>query len=434
MGKKKAVVDVGAVENGDAAAKNVDPLYENITDGGVNTEQDAKHGKKKKEPKVKTNMVGLFRLFRFASGLDKLMMVVGLIFAIANGAALPVMIILFGEMTDTFVNDAQNNTETNGTESESLEEQMTRYAYYYVAIGGGAFLASYIHISFWVLSASRQARRIRETFFHAVLRQEIGWFDVNQTGELNTRLTDDINKITDGMGDKVSLLAQSLATFISGFIIGFIKGWKLTLVILAISPVLAISTGLWSKILTSFTNRELLAYSKAGAVAEEVLSAIRTVMAFGGQEKELKRYDKNLVVARNIGIKKAITTNLSIGFTMFIVYASYSLAFWYGSKLVLEDTSYTIGNVMIQPQIDSFSEEGYKPDKITGNVEFQDVHFTYPSRADVPVLKGVNLQVKSGQTVALVGSSGCGKSTTIQLLQRFYDPQQGTCNVLNCTI
>nr|AKC42134.1 ABCB1 [Petromyzon marinus] len=466
MGKKKAVVDVGAVENGDAAAKNLDPLYENITDGGVNTEQDAKHGKKKKEPKVKTNMVGLFGLFRFASGLDKLMMVVGLIFAIANGAALPVMIILFGEMTDTFVNDAQNNTGTNVTESESLEDQMTRYAYYYVGIGGGAFLASYIHISFWVLSASRQARRIRETFFHAVLRQEIGWFDVNQTGELNTRLTDDINKVTDGMGDKVSLLAQSLATFISGFIIGFIKGWKLTLVILAISPVLAISAGLWSKILTSFTNRELLAYSKAGAVAEEVLSAIRTVMAFGGQEKELKRYDKNLVEARNIGIKKAITTNLSIGFTMFIVYASYSLAFWYGSRLVLEDTSYTIGNVMIvffaviigafgigqaAPFLEAISVArgaAYTIFEIidrtihmypfnTHNSSLRNrkrctwfrEHTLVNSIAFCQVLKGVNLQVKSGQTVALVGSSGCGKSTTIQLLQRFYDPQQGTIMV-----
>ena len=78
------------------------------------------------------------------------------------------------------------------------------------------------------------------------------------------------------------------------------------------------------------------------------------------------------------------------------------------------------------PNIDIYSEGGEKPSKTKGDIEFKDVHFEYPSREGVTVLQGLNLKVNSGQTVALVGSSGCGKSTTVQLIQRFYDPSRGS--------
>ncbi|KAB1276192.1 Multidrug resistance protein 1, partial [Camelus dromedarius] len=165
------------------------------------------------------------------------------------------------------------------------------YAYYYSGIGAGVLIAAYIQVSFWCLAAGRQIHKIRKQFFHAIMRQEIGWFDVHDVGELNTRLTDDVSKINEGIGDKIGMFFQSMATFFTGFIVGFTRGWKLTLVILAISPVLGLSAAVWAKILSSFTDKELLAYAKAGAVAEEVLAAVRTVIAFGGQKKELERFE-----------------------------------------------------------------------------------------------------------------------------------------------
>ncbi|KAJ1063049.1 hypothetical protein K5549_012524 [Capra hircus] len=80
------------------------------------------------------------------------------------------------------------------------------------------------------------------------MQQEIGWFDVHDVGELNTRLTDDVSKINEGIGDKIGMFFQAMATFFTGFIIGFTKGWKLTLVILAISPVLGLSAAIWAKV------------------------------------------------------------------------------------------------------------------------------------------------------------------------------------------
>uniref|UniRef100_A0A8C6GRA8 P-type phospholipid transporter n=1 Tax=Mus spicilegus TaxID=10103 RepID=A0A8C6GRA8_MUSSI len=412
-------------------------------------------------------------MFRYAGWLDRLYMLVGTLAAIIHGVALPLMMLIFGDMTDSFAsvgNVSKNNTNISEADKRAmfakLEEEMTTYAYYYTGIGAGVLIVAYIQVSLWCLAAGRQIHKIRQKFFHAIMNQEIGWFDVHDVGELNTRLTDDVSKINDGIGDKIGMFFQSITTFLAGFIIGFISGWKLTLVILAVSPLIGLSSALWAKVLTSFTNKELQAYAKAGAVAEEVLAAIRTVIAFGGQQKELERYNKNLEEAKNVGIKKAITASISIGIAYLLVYASYALAFWYGTSLVLSN-EYSIGEVLTvffsillgtfsighlapnieafanargaafeifkiidnEPSIDSFSTKGYKPDSIMGNLEFKNVHFNYPSRSEVQILKGLNLKVKSGQTVALVGNSGCGKSTTVQLMQRLYDPLEGMVSI-----
>uniref|UniRef100_A0A4X1SSF1 Phosphatidylcholine translocator ABCB4 n=1 Tax=Sus scrofa TaxID=9823 RepID=A0A4X1SSF1_PIG len=392
--------------------------------------------------------------FRYSDWQDKLFMSLGTVMAIAHGAGLPLMMIVFGEMTDRFINIGGNFSFPG------------KYAYYYSGLGAGVLVAAYIQVSFWTLAAGRQIKKIRQEFFHAILRQEIGWFDVSDTTELNTRLTDDISKISEGIGDKVGMFFQAVATFFAGFIVGFIRGWKLTLVIMAISPILGLSAAVWAKIISAFSDKELAAYAKAGAVAEEALGAIRTVIAFGGQSKELERYQKHLENAKKIGIKKAISANISMGIAFLLIYASYALAFWYGSTLVISK-EYTIGNAMTvffsiligafsvgqaapcidafanargaayvifdiidnNPKIDSFSERGHKPVNIKGNLEFSDVHFSYPARPNVKILKGLNLRVESGQTVALVGNSGCGKSTTVQLIQRLYDPDGGMVTI-----
>ncbi|KAG9342824.1 hypothetical protein JZ751_015696 [Albula glossodonta] len=381
---------------------------------------DISESKEKKKAKEEIPMVSPIAIFRFADGLDIFLMVLGLLMAMANGAVLPAMVIVFGDMTDSFVNDAiQDQINITIPSNETLGEQMTSHAIYYSIMGAIVLVAAYLQVALWTLAAGRQVKRLRKLFFHSIIQQEIGWFDSNETGELNTRLTDDIFKIQEGIGDKLGMLIQSVTTFFTGFVVGFAKGWKLTLVILAISPALGISGALLAKLMTSFTSKEQTAYAKAGAVAEEVLSSVRTVIAFSGQKKEINRYHANLEDAKNVGVKKAITANIAMGFTFMMIYLSYALAFWYGSTLILAG-EYTIGSVLTvffaviigafamgqttpnKPNINSFSDDGYKPDIIKGNIEFNNIHFTYPSRPDVKILNGMSLKVSSGQTIALM--------------------------------
>ncbi|KAG9276077.1 multidrug resistance protein 1-like isoform X3 [Astyanax mexicanus] len=440
--------------------------------------KDKKKKKKKsdKEKKEPVKAVGLFQLFRYATCPEVLLMLIALVCSAIHGAALPIMCIVFGSMTDSFVQSGQQfNFTGNYTFNISasgcvtfpgvdIEGSMTLNSYYFVGIGAGVLLLGTFQVMLFLLTATRQTKRIREKYFHAVLHQQMAWFDTHPIGELNTRLTDDINTINDGLGDKICIFVQFFCRFLAGIIIGFIYGWKLTLVIMSVSPLLAGSAAVWSKILATLTGKELSAYAKAGAVAEEILVAIRTVVAFNGQQKALEKYEKNLVDAKNFGVKKAITTNVSMGITQFFIFGTYALAFWYGTKLSVDEpenysigkvitvffsvmigafslgqgapnlesvakargAAYSIYNTINMPRpIDSSSEEGHKPDSVRGDIEFKNIHFSYPSRKDVKILQGMSLKVPHGKTIALVGASGCGKSTTIQLLQRFYDPDAG---------
>uniref|UniRef100_A0A8D3C453 ATP-binding cassette, sub-family B (MDR/TAP), member 11a n=1 Tax=Scophthalmus maximus TaxID=52904 RepID=A0A8D3C453_SCOMX len=417
---------------------------------------------KKKE---KTLSVGYFKLFQFATWKDIVMMVVGGFCALIHGTAQPLMLLVYGMMTDTFL---AYELEVQALKDPNKESQMTMFAYYYVGIGIIVLFVCYfqvsIFIALWVTAAARQTQRIRKEYFRKVMRMEIGWFDCNSVGELNTRISDDINKINNAIAEQVSIFIQRISTFVFGLFVGFIGGWKLTLVVIAVTPLIGLAAGLMIMALSMLTGQELKAYAKAGAVADEVLSSIRTVAAFGGEEKEAERYDRNLVEAQNLGMRKGTITGFFQGCLWCIIFLCYSLALWYGSQLVIDFKELSPGIVCLQvffavlvgainlgqaspclhvfasgraaaktifetidrePKIDCFSEEGHKLDKVKGDIEFHNVSFFYPSRPEVKILNDLSMQIKAGETTAFVGPSGSGKSTTIQLIQRFYDPDGG---------
>ncbi|KAM9305687.1 bile salt export pump-like [Gastrophryne carolinensis] len=463
---------------------------DDLKNKGDKYENDSSKKKESKKKKGSSSIrVGFFQLFRFASCSETCMMVFGGLAAVIHGAAQPCMLLVFGVMIDTFIlydietQELRNPNKTcinntiswiNGTlvdnENETvscglldIELEMTRFASYYAGIGCSVLILGYMQICFWVTAAARQVQRIRKLYFRKVMRMEIGWFDCTSVGELNTRMSDDINKINDAIADQVGIFIQRFTTFVAGFLLGFVSGWKLTLVIIAVSPMIGIGAALMGLAVARLTGRELMAYAKAGAVADEVLSGIRTVAAFGGELKEVERYDKNLVYAQRWGVRKGVIMGFFTGYMWLIIFLCYALAFWYGSQLVLDEEEYSPGNLLQvffgvlvgalnlgqaspclqafasgrgaatnifetidkEPKIDCMSEDGYKLDKVKGEIEFHNITFHYPSRPEVKILDKLNMVVKSGETTAFVGPSGAGKSTTIQLIQRFYDPDEG---------
>ncbi|KAJ3318973.1 GTPase-activating protein [Boothiomyces sp. JEL0866] len=316
----------------------------------------------------------------------------------------------------------------------------------------------------FVYTAEASTGRIRDQYLRAVLRQNVAWFDKVGAGEVATRIISDTLLIQDGIGEKVPLAFSSVATFIAGFVIAFIKSWKLTLVLICVVPLVAISGAVMNVINGKFQTRILALYSQSGNIAEESIAAIRTVTAFNSQKKVSKLYDESLAGARKEGIKKSISTGIGLGSLFFFIYNAYALAFWYGHILLQNDeiTAGAVVNVFFAvligafslgqlapdlqafafgigagakifdtinrvPPIDPYDEGGekIKPEDTKGRIVLKDIDFTYPSRPDVQILKKYNLTIEPGTTVALVGQSGSGKSTIIQLLERFYDPDGG---------
>ncbi|ERE72039.1 bile salt export pump-like protein [Cricetulus griseus] len=337
-------------------------------------EWDDRSQEKKKGENIQ---VGFFELFRFSSSMDIWLMIMGSLCALLHGIALPCIFIVFGMMIDVFI-------------EYDIERQE-------LLIPGKVCINNTI---VWINSS----------------------FNQNMT---NGTRCGDINKINEAIADQLAHFIQRITTAICGFLVGLYRGWKLTLVILSVSPLIGIGAAIIGLSVAKFTEFELKAYAKAGSIAEEVISSIRTVAAFGGENKELERYEKNLVFAQRWGIRKGMVMGFFTGYMWCIIFFCYALAFWYGSTLVLDEEEYTPGTLVQQPTIDCMSEEGYKLDRIKGEIEFHNVTFHYPSRPEVKILNNLNMVIKPGEMTALVGSSGSGKSTALQLIQRFYDPCEG---------
>ena len=430
--------------------------------------------------------VGLLELFKFASYADVSLMLAGSVFAILDGAAPASMALVFGGMTNTLVSaakfgfaPAEQGGQANGSQpqpnqltADQFESQLATFSLFYVGIGVLVYLSSLIQITFWQTACERQTHRIRRAFFHSMLRQELAWFDQNRAGELSAKFNDDIERVRDAMGDQFSSIIKYSSSFLSGFLVGFSVSWRLTLVILTVTPFLALFSAYLGRMMATSTKREQEKYAAAGALAEEVLSAVRTVFALGGQRSEIHNYSRKLNESRRLAQWKYFKLSLVLGISMFVLYSSYGLALYVASHLLASElisagaAMTVIMSVMMganalgsiipplqtlamglssaslvytvidsTPDIDAYDERGLKLAKPTANIRFEHVTFAYPTRRQAgPVIRNLNFQLKQGQTVAICGRTGSGKSTINNLLLRFYDPDEGAIYLDNCDL
>ncbi|XP_046678663.1 ATP-dependent translocase ABCB1-like isoform X2 [Homalodisca vitripennis] len=451
---------------------------------------------------------GLLGLFRYATCIDILLLITGIIFSIIHGASFPILAVVFGQMTNAFIHEAvrlQNaSIEHENHEKEPLftdtanpltdvlyllgtnigglsystlahnrssepagdESQFTSYlAYYsynYLYIGALVLVAAFIQTLCWELSCERQVYKLRIKAFTQIVRQDITWYDTRQQRNLSNILSDDIERIREGIGCKFSMVVQYMSTFMFGTVVGLMVNWRLTAALLLVAPLLIGASAYLAKLTAGSAAREQLKYAVAGSVAEEVLSNQRTVAAFSTEQQEVVRFEKALEVGLKLAMHKYIVLAWGLVIVFFLMYAQYGLAFYYGANLIEEgyctpgsvftvffsvlSGAFILGNALPyvnavatalgsassvfsvvdrKPHIDSYSNSGLKPMLVQGHIRFRNVHFSYPSRPDVPVLRGIDLDIQPGTKVALVGHSGSGKSTIFQLLLRFYEASSG---------
>uniref|UniRef100_A0A7G3ASY9 ABC-type xenobiotic transporter n=1 Tax=Lutzomyia longipalpis TaxID=7200 RepID=A0A7G3ASY9_LUTLO len=440
--------------------------------------------------KRKSTESGFCDLFRFATTAEKCVTVGILLMIFVVSMGFPVSTIIYAETVSILIN-RHDFASTNVTlmllplfgggrqvYNATLEERHEAMredamASFLLSTALVAILISVITFAIYILNtiALRQTMRIRGVFLRSVLSKDMSWFDSKNTLDFASKITSNLDLLKDAIGEKLVTTVVLLSGFFFHMVVCLTQGWQLTIVIGGVYTVLIIGCSIFvGKSESRLTKREIASYSVAGTIAEEVFNAIRTVVAFGGEDKECQRYAESLKSAEKSGVKKSFYSGFQSGVMWFLVFGGFGLAFYYGIHLMVLDFDlppaervYDVTTVLIivlcmingsqfvtftipsletiisaegttvaiydvinhRSLIDPFSEGGKKLDQFTGNIEFKNVRFQYPSRSDVKILKGISFSVKKGQTIGLVGCSGSGKSTCLQLIQRLYDPYEG---------
>ncbi|KAJ7166952.1 P-loop containing nucleoside triphosphate hydrolase protein [Mycena filopes] len=432
--------------------------------------EEKEEEKPKEEPKIPP--VSFFALFRFATRGELMLNLLGLIAAAAGGAASPLMSIFFGKLTQDFVLFTLTQAEARAGSAEAAQQlpgvaanfrrASGKNATYMTLLGLGVLATTYVYMHTWVLTAELSGKRIRERYLAAVLRQDPAFFDGVGAGEIVTRIQTDTHLVQQGISEKVPLSLFFSSGFISGFVIAFVRSWRLALVLMTMLPFMSLIGSLLGKFVGRYTELSLKHVAEAGTLAEEAISSIRTTQAFGTQETLATLYDKFVDKARKVDAKAATAQGLGIGSFYFAIFSSYALTFSYGATLINRNEADagtvvtvfmaimtgTVSLVVLAPEaqaivlamgaagklfatidrvpaIDSADPSGLKPTPVVGALALDHVTFTYPARPDVPVLKDISITFPAGKTTALVGASGAGKSSIIQLIERFYDPDGG---------
>lgn len=334
----------------------------------------------------------------------------------------------------------------------------------FVLVGLFGFLRSWLY----TLAGERVVARLRRDLYNRIIAQEIGFFDAQRTGELLNRLSADTNVIQSGVTVNISMALRFFVQALGSVSILLWTSWKLTLVMLAVVPFVAIGAMLFARRVRALSKTTQDALAQASEVADETLGNIRTVRSFAREEFELGRYEGKVNTAFEMGRRLALTYGTFQGAMGFAGFGAVALVLWYGGNEVIDGTlslgdlnSFMLYTIVLGFSLGALSglygdfnralgastrvfelmdrepvgeaasaassaAKGDRLPAIQGRMVLTDVQFAYPTRSDTPVMRNMNLVLEPGKVLALVGPSGSGKSTVAALLARFYDPQGGS--------
>lgn len=312
----------------------------------------------------------------------------------------------------------------------------------------------------FTVAGERVVARLRQQLFASLMSQEIAFFDERKTGELTNRLASDTTVLQNAVTVNVSMAMRFVLSGLGALGVLFWISWKLTLVMLAVVPVVAVTAGIYGRAIQALSRQVQDALADSSSIAEEALSGVRTVRAFAAEGHENQRYGAAVDRSFSLARRRA---GMSAGFRGTVTFAGYgaiAAVLWFGGTMLLDGvltvgdlTSFLMYTLTVAVAVGTLSNlwedfakargaservfalmdrrpamqgvAGERPAAVTGEVVLEGVDFAYPSRPEEPVLQGLSLRLEPGRVVALVGPSGSGKSTVAALLSRFYDPGAG---------
>ena len=415
--------------------------------------------------------VSIFMIYgHLTEKIDIFFIVLAFIGSLGAGLSMPIMAYISSDL----MGDVGNTSEYHDDPLiliDRVENAFNTQIRRFFIFGAISFLANFLSIAFWSLVGSRMCHRLKRQYFTTILSQEQGWFDANNAFEFATKVQAQLEQIEFGVGEKLGLVIQMLASCVISFIFAFIISWKIALVMLCVAPFIIVDVLFLVNSLRTGIIMGRKTWEKAGGLAEEMLYNIKTVTSFANFEFETRRFNEKVELCYQLDLGTVFRLAICIGILIFFLNLSFVIAVLYGRTLIGKDYNenkgkdYTAGDVMCsalctlmgimgigltapnikviqesctacsdyftlyerEPQMD-YSQSIEKPprDQIQGRIEMKNIKFIYPSDPNRRViLEGLNLTFEPGKKVALVGESGCGKSTTVNLIERLYEATDG---------
>jgi len=354
------------------------------------------------------------------------------------------------------------------TNHEEIKEKTRAFALISISLAVISFLTSIGQHYNFAAMGEFLTKRVREQMFAKFLTFEIGWFDCdkNSTGSICSQLTRDSNNVRSLLGDRMSLVIQTVSAVVTTYLMGLVIAWRMALVMIALQPLTIVCFYARRVLLKSMSKKSKNAQHKCSKLASEAISNLRTITAFSSQNHVLCLFDQAQDGPRKESIRQSWFAGIILGTSMGLLKCTWALTLWYSGMLmarhyitakaffqtflILVTTGRVIaeagsvttdlakgadavasvfGILHRETKMDPDNPEGYKPEKLKGEVHIRGVDFVYPSRPDVIIFKGFSLSIQPGKSTALVGKSGSGKSTIIGLIERFYDPTNGVVEI-----
>lgn len=321
-------------------------------------------------------------------------------------------------------------------------------------------IAGAVRYACFTLAGEKIVVRLRRNLFSHILNQDVSFFDMEKTGELQSRLFADAAVLQNAVSVNISMVLRNFVGAIGGLGMLIYTSPNLSIALMACIPPVAVGVAIFGKKIRNFSRQHQDALAISGGVANESISGLRIVRAFGQEALEVKRYSKAL--DESFSISKRKIRSISIFTFIFSLFGLSAIVgvLWYGSLLVVSGefsigslTSFMLYALSVAVSVgalgslwtDFMSASGAshrifaildKPvgattfgedvlDDFRGEIVFQNVTFSYPSRKNMTVIDDMSFKIASGEIVAVVGPSGGGKSTIAGLIARFYDPDEG---------
>jgi ABC-type multidrug transport system fused ATPase/permease subunit len=399
--------------------------------------------------KVKVDKQGLkkaLKIFQFVIPY-KWTFITGMVFLLLSNLTTMSFPLLIGQMTKVI--EGKSNYHIN---------EVTIFFFAVLIIQA---ILSFLRIYTFAQVSEKAMRDVRKTLYAKIITMPIFHFEKRRVGELMSRITSDITQLQDVLSITLAEFFRQVFTLVGGIALITYLSWKLTLFMLATFPVLVVAAIVFGKFIRKISKKSQDELAATNIIVEETFQSIQAVKSFTNESYEVNRYTSSLNRVIEAALKAATMRGAFVSFVIFALFGGIVGVVWYGAALVAQGDMiladlltfifYTafiggsvggLGDIYAQLQktigssdrileilqdpseIDLVSQASTKAIEF-GKISIEDLHFSYPSRPSVEILKGISIDIEPGQKIAIVGTSGTGKSTLAQLMMRFYEPNAG---------